>query len=140
MEAMKEGLGLGRGGRVFLFRTVRTSLAEVLEDGDLTSLGDSYVNFVYPLALSNRRGKPSGVKVKGSVLAEALRKAGLRGCLGSGMTRHALADAAEALLVYAWLNGCITLDESVAAVGKAKDAVEGLSLLLAAAEKRVTFL
>ena len=80
-----------------------------------------------------------GVRVKGSVLAEALRRAGLRGYLGSGMTRHALADAAEALLVYAWLNGCITLDECVAVFAKAGDAVEGLSILLATAKKRVTF-
>ena len=61
------------------------------------------------------------MKVKGSVLAEALRKAGLRECLGSGMSRHGLADAAEALIVYAWLNGCVTLDESVAIMGKAED-------------------
>jgi hypothetical protein len=87
----------------------------------------------------NRRRKPLGVRVKGSVLAEALRRAGLRDCLGSGMTRHALADAAEALLVYAWLNGHVTLDECVAVMGKAVDAVEGLSALLATAKKRVTF-
>ena len=73
------------------------------------------------------------------MLAEALRRAGLRDCLGSRMTRHALADTAEALLVYAWLNGCITIDECVAAIGKAGDAVEGLSALLATAKKRVIF-
>jgi hypothetical protein len=55
------------------------------------------------------------------------------------MTRHGLADAAEALLVYAWLNGRITLDDSVAIMGKAEGAVEGLSELLASAKKRVTF-
>ena len=97
------------------------------------------MNFLYSLALSSRKRKPVGTKVKGSVLAEALRKAGLRDCLGSGMSRHALADAAEALIVYAWLNGCITLDESVAIMRTAKDAVEGASVLLATAKKRVTF-
>jgi len=126
-------------GRVFWFRTARGSLAEVLADHDLASLGDAYVNFLYSLALSSRKRKPVGTKVKGSVLAEALRKAGLRDCLGSGMSRHALADAAEALIVYAWLNGCITLDESVAIMRTAKDAVEGASVLLATAKKRVTF-
>jgi hypothetical protein len=126
-------------GRVFWFRTVRESLAEVLADRDLASLGDAYVNFVYSLALSNKKKKPVGTKVKGSVLAEALRKAGLRHCLGSGMSRHALADAAEALIVYAWLNGCLTLNESVAIIGTGKDAVEGVSTLLATAKKRVIF-
>jgi hypothetical protein len=42
-----------------------------------------------------------GVRVKGSLLDEGLRTAGLRDCLGSGMTRHTLADAAVALIVYA---------------------------------------
>jgi hypothetical protein len=126
-------------GRVFSFRTVRISLSEVLADRDLASLGDAYVNFVYSLALSNMKRKPVGARVKGSVLAEALRKAGLRNSLGSGMSRHALADAAEAFIVYAWLNGCLTLDESVAMMRKGEDAVEGACLLLATAKKRVTF-
>jgi len=124
---------------MFSFRTVRGSLAEVLTDRDLASLGDAYVNFAYSLALSNRKRKPLGVRVKGSVLAEGLRKAGLRDLLGSGMSRHALADAAEALIVYAWLNGCLTLDESVAIMRKDEDAVEGMSALLTTAKKRVTF-
>jgi len=124
---------------VFSFRTVKGSLAEILEDRDLASLGDAYVNFTYSLVLSDKRRKPVGVRVKGSVLAEALRKAGLRDHLGSRMSRHALADAAEALIVYAWLNGRITLDESVTIMRKGKDAVEGVSELLATVKKRVTF-
>ena len=130
---------MSRGGRVFSFRTVKGSLAEILEDRDLASLGDAYVNFAYSLVLSDKRRKPVGVRVKGSVLAEALRKAGLRDHLGSRMSRHALADAAEALIVYAWLNGRITLDESVTIMRKGKDAVEGVSELLATVKKRVTF-
>jgi hypothetical protein len=103
-------------------------------------LGDAYVNFTCSLSFSNRRRSPLGVKVKGSVLAEAFRRAGLRDCLGSGMSRHALADAAEALIAYAWLNGHVTLDECVVIIEKAGDAVEGLSVLLETVKKRVTFL
>ena len=124
---------------MFSFRIVRGNLSEVLTDRDFASLGDAYVNFVYSLALSNMKRNPVGARVKGSVLAEALRKAGLRNSLGSGMSRHALADAAEALIVYAWLNGCLTLDESVAMMRTGEDSVEGVSLLLATAKKRVTF-
>ncbi len=127
------------GRRAFSFQTVRGSLAEVLADRDLASLGDAFVNFAYSLALSNRRRKPLGVKVKGSVFAEGLRRAGLRECLGGGITRHALADAAEALIAYAWLNGYVALDECVAVMGKTVDAVEGLSALLATVKKKVTF-
>jgi hypothetical protein len=118
---------------------VHRSLTEVLKDGDLASLGDAYVNFLCSLALSKKRGKPLGVRVKGSVLSEALRKAKLRSYLGSRMTSHEIANAAEALLVYAWLNGCNTLSESAEAVCKAENLVEGLSILLTAAKNRVTF-
>jgi hypothetical protein len=115
----QDGVELWAEVAVFSFRTVQGSLAEVLADRDLDSLGDAYVNFAHSLALSNRRRKPLGVRVKGSVLAEALRKAGLRDRLGSGMSRaHALADATEAMIVYAWLNGRLTLDESVAIMRK----------------------
>lgn len=108
-------------------------------DRRLASLGDSYINLAYSLALSNRIGKPSGAKVKGTVLAEALRKAGLREYLPSRMTRHMLADAAEAFIVYAWLNTGVTLEESVAILEKVEDPVEGLSNLLIAIKNRITF-
>jgi hypothetical protein len=121
------------------FAWTRRNLTEVLIDHALASLGDSYVNFVYSLAVSNRKGSPLGIKVKGSILAEALRKAGLRECLPSRMSRHSLADAAEALIVYAWLSRWISLDESVAIIGRKSDPVDGLSELLAKIKGRITF-
>jgi len=130
---------LGKCGKPFSFRWVQRSLNQVLIDHSLASLGDSYVNFVYSLAMSERKGAPLGIKVKGSMLAEALRKAGLRQCLPSRMSRHALADAAEALIVYAWLSNRITLGESVAVIEKEKDPVEGLNRLLSTAKERVIF-
>jgi hypothetical protein len=115
------------------------SLAEVLTDHSLASLGDTYVNFAYSLALSNRRRKPSGTKVKGSILAEALKKAELREHLPARMTRHMLADAAEALIVYAWLHNFVPLEESVAMLEKTGDPVDGFSQLLAKIKSRVKF-
>jgi hypothetical protein len=55
------------------------------------------------------------------------------------MTRHGLADAAEALLVYGWLNGIITLDDCLGAMRMNEDVAEGLSDLLAKVKERVTF-
>ena len=121
------------------FAWTRRNLDEVLVDHELASLGDSYVNFVCSLAISNRKGNPLGTKVKGSVLAEALRKVGLREFLPSRMSRHSLADAAEALIVYAWLSRWVSLEESVATMGRQSDAVEGLSELLAKIKGRITF-
>lgn len=132
-------LDLSKHRLIFSFVWARRSLNEVLTDHSLASLGDSYVNLVYSLVISNRKGKPFGGKVKGSILAEALRRAGLRECLPSRMSRHTLADAAEALIVYAWLSHCASLDESVAIVGREKDPAEGLGQLLKTIRRRVTF-
>jgi hypothetical protein len=115
------------------------SLREVLIDHDLASLGDAYINFVYSLVLSTRRGKPSGAKVKGTALAEALRRAGLRKYLPSRMTSHVLADAAEALIVYAWLCNCVTIEECVAILEKSVDLVDALTQLLITINKRIKF-
>ena len=127
--------------RVETFSFIKThgNITEVLTNHKLASLGDEYINFVYSLALSNRKGEPSGAKVKGSVLAEAIKKAELRKHLPARMTRHMLADAAEALIVYAWLHNYITLEESVAALEKTDDPIEGFRQLLATIKNRVKF-
>lgn len=124
---------MNAGSFLFPYR----SLTEVLEDHKLASLGDTYVNFVYSLALSQKNRKPTGVKVKGSLLAEALRRAGLREHVSSSVSSHDLADAAEALLVYAWLNGCVTLEESVKTLTRNDDPIEGLRQLLERIKSRI---
>ena len=113
------------------------SLSQVLTDEPLAALGDAYVNFVYSLALSKRTGKPRGKKVKGAPLAEAVRKAGLRESLPTRIDKHTISDAAEALLVYAWLSNFITLEESVEALEKTDDLEEGLTRLLLIAKEKV---
>jgi hypothetical protein len=75
--------------------------------------------------------------VKGSILAEALRRAGLREHVPSSVSSHVLADAAEALLVYAWLHNYLTMEKSVATLEKNEDLTEGLSQLLQTARKRI---
>lgn len=117
----------------------KKSLTEVLTDHELASLGDAYVNFAYSLALSIARRRPVGAKVKGTVLAAAVKKAGLRECLPSRMTRHSLSDAAESLIVYAWLNSCITLDETIAALANNEDHIEGFGKLLEVIRRKITF-
>ena len=115
------------------------NITEALTDHGLASLGDTYINFAYSLALSNRRGEPSGAKVKGSMLAEALKKAGLRDYLPSRMSRHMLADAVEALIVYAWLHDYVTLEETVVMLENVDDPVEGFTQLLIKIKNRIRF-
>jgi len=128
---------LKKNERTLSFLKTHKSLQEVLVNHGLASLGDAYINFVYSLALSNRKGKPSGAKVKGKALAEALRKAGLREYLPSRMTSHMLADAAEALIVYAWLHNYITLEETIGTLEKNEDPVEALTRLLITIKNRI---
>jgi len=73
----REGANLPKTNRSLLIEDY-TSLPQILADRKLASIGDAYINFVYSLALSQRKGKPSGAKVKETALSEALRKAGLR--------------------------------------------------------------
>ena len=113
------------------------NLTQVLSDRKLAALGDAYINFVYSLALSKRKGEPCGKKVKGSVLAEALRKAGLRTLLPSRLDRHDLADAAEALLGYAWLRGLTSLEEDINVLVHADALENGLTELLVEAKEKV---
>lgn len=133
---MFEDCALKKNNIASFFIEKHTNLTEVLKDHKLASLGDAYVNFVYSLAISNRNGEPSGAKVKGSTLAAAIKKAGLRDYLPSRMTRHMMADAAEALIVYAWLNNSITLEESVAALEKSDAPIEGFTQLLTKIKNR----
>jgi len=116
-------------------RPYRT-LPEVLTDRQLARLGDAYVNFVYSLALSEKKDQPEGRKVKGSTLAEALRKAELREMLPSRIDRHVLSDAGEALIVYVWLHRLLTLDESVQTLIENDSLEDGLEQLLRKAKDR----
>jgi hypothetical protein len=125
--------------KTFRFAKKHANLADVFADHKLASLGDAFINFAYSLALSNRKGQPSGAKVEGRLLAEALRKAELRKYMPSRMTRHMLADAAEALAVYAWLHRYITLEESIAILEKNEELVEGLTRLFITIKDRIKF-
>ena len=125
--------------KTFYFLKTHRNLTEVLTDHRLASLGDAFINFIYSLALSNKKGEPSGAKVKGRILAEALRKAGLRKHMPSRITCHMLADAAEALVVYGWLHHYITLEESTETLEKTEDLAEGLGQLLRTISDRIKF-
>ncbi len=130
---------MSKGYKLFSFLKKYDNLPQVMTDNELASLGDAYINFVCSLALSKRKGEPLGTKAKGKMLAEALKNAGLREYLPSRMNRHAFADAAEALMVYAWLCGYITLEDSVAILEKSDNQVEGLTKLLTTIKSRIKF-
>jgi len=113
------------------------SLQDVLLDHGLAMLGDAYVNFVYSLALSERQHKPVGRKVDSSILAMAVRKSGLRSLLPSRTDRHKQADAAEALIVYAWLNDVVSMEEAVCEIMSEESLEDAFCSLLQAIVKKL---
>lgn len=116
-----------------------TCLEDVFNDQNLARLGDAYVNFVYSIALSAREGKATGAKVSSHILAQALKRAELRDFLPKRRDRHALGDAAEALVAYAYLYGAISIEESVEALLSADNTVEAFANLLCQAKERLSF-
>jgi len=119
---------------MFTFIKQHESLSEILLDQKLAQLGDAYVNFLYSLAISKKTGEPAGIKVKGRLLADAFKKAGLRKFLPSRVDRHKQADAAEALIVYAWVRGSMTMEEGLEILEQNEDNVEAFSCLLLTAK------
>ena len=113
------------------------TLQEVLRDRKLAALGDAYVNFVYSLALSKKKGEPAGGKVDNRILSDALRKTGLRGLLPKRIDRHEQANAVEALMVYAWIQKVVTIDEAFHILESHKTITAAFCLLLQEARKKL---
>ncbi len=106
------------------------SLRELLLDKDLASLGDSYVNFVYSLAMSQKYGHPTGAKVNNKVLSNAVEASGLRGFLPHRVDRDTRGDAAEALLVFAWLQSVLEMEDCIKVLSKEQNITEAFAVLL----------
>jgi len=122
---------------MFAFIPQYRNLREVLMDQKLAALGDAYVNFIYSVALSKRKGEPTGAKVDSRLLAEALKKAGLRNLLPSRIDRHKQADAAEALIVYAWVQGSVTMEEGISILEQGEDMIEAFCSFLLTAKRKL---
>ena len=84
-------------------------------------MGDAYVNFVFSLGRSKALEEPQGIKVSDRILAEALRRSGLRQELPHRTTRQDCANAVEALLVYGYLNELVSLEETVEQIAAASN-------------------
>jgi len=114
------------------------TIRRVVQDKQLASLGDAFVNFIYSLALTKRNGRPEATKVSDRILSEAFRQAGLRELLGSRLSRKELANGAESLLVDAYRRQLITIDECVSILSQDPLGPEaGLSALLKLAAQRL---
>jgi len=112
------------------------NLKDVLLDKDLARLGDMYVNFVHSIALSQKLQRPTGAKVNNRILAEAVKKSGLRKMLPRRIDRHARGNAAEALIVYAWLQEIMSFEDGLKILRGSDDPTDAFTQLLQEIGKR----
>ena len=112
------------------FVTKYKNLIDAMMDQELAALGDAFVNFTFSLAISRKFNRPLGVKVRSSILSRALRKADMRKLLPHRFDRHKQADAAEALIVYGWIKGTVTIEECVAILERETEPDEAFSKIL----------
>lgn len=124
--------------KLFSFAPTHKSMQEILKDHSLATLGDAYTNLIYSIYLSKKAGKPTGAKADSRILSDSLKQAGLRKFMASRVNRHQQADAAEALLVYVWLQGLTTITESVYTMTNCENASEAFSSLLSDAKKKLS--
>ncbi|WP_370520091.1 ribonuclease III family protein [Thermococcus sp. LS1] len=82
-------------------------------DKGLSKFGDSLINFVFSLALSEYLGRPTGERVPNASLSIALELSGLRHVVPPRTDKHGKGDIAEAIFAYAWLEEKITVEEAV---------------------------
>ncbi|WP_258084679.1 ribonuclease III family protein [Thermococcus thermotolerans] len=87
-------------------------------DKGLAKFGDSLVNFVFSLALSEYLDRPTGERVPNASLSIALELAGLRHVIPRRTDKHGKGDIAEAIFAYAWLEGKITVEEAAGILRK----------------------
>lgn len=86
---------------------------EIGDVRELSGVGDSFVNLIYSIAVSNASGKPVCKRASNYVLSEAIYESGLREPAGHRVDRHGLADFAECLIFNAWLRKDISLETCV---------------------------
>jgi len=100
---------------------VKNSQKAVGTDKGLAKIGDGVVNLTYSIAKSIYLTKTSpnntvlrtGMKVGKKILANALKNASMKAFAKNRADAHDLADTAEALVAFVWLNNKISLDEII---------------------------
>lgn len=88
--------------------------------------------------MSGNKNEKVATSEQGKVLAQTIRKAGLKEYLSLRMTRRMLGLRAEFLVIHASLHGLLTLEETVTMLRKTDEAAEGFGHLLAAIKGGIT--
>ena len=89
------------------------SIEKAAKDKGLAKLGDEIINMVYSLAESVFINKPTGEKVNATTLSVSMKLSGLRHLAKTRANAHSIADSAEAIIAYAFLEKKVSLDDLV---------------------------
>ena len=125
------------GRKRFPFVPTYQTLTEVMVDSNLAAFGDTWANLIYSIYVSYKCKSLTGTRVGSRILSEALKQEDLRNLMPSRVTRHKLADAAEALLGYAWLKGVISINESIGLLLRGDEVIDAFTILLLEIKKRL---
>lgn len=107
----------------FLIEDINSNLSQkaIGTDKGLAKIGDGIVNLTYSVAKSiyltknssNNNVIRTGMKVSKMILSNALKNANMRNFSKNRADAHDIADTAEALVAYVWINNNMTLKEIV---------------------------
>ena len=107
----------------FLINDITSNLSQktIGTDKGLAKIGDGIVNLTYSIAKSIYLTKNSsnnsvirtGMKVSKTILSNALKNANMRNFAKNRADAHDIADTAEALVAYVWINKNMTLKEII---------------------------
>lgn len=93
------------------------SLRSILESKDLAHLGDFLTNFIYTCVRIGKFNLSGSIHVWDNSLRDAMEIADLRSALGKKTKPDRVADAAEALIAYAYFTELMDLDRMVEELG-----------------------
>jgi hypothetical protein len=107
----------------FLIDDINSNLSQktIGTDKGLAKIGDGIVNLTYSIAKSiyltknspNNNVIRTGLKVSKTILSNALKNANMRNFAKNRADAHDIADTAEALVAYVWINKKMTLQEII---------------------------
>ena len=107
----------------FLLKDLNSNLSQkaIGTDKGLAKIGDGIVNLTYSVAKSifltknssNNNVTRTGLKVSKTILSNALKNANMRDFAKNRADAHDIADTAEALVAYVWINNNMTLHEII---------------------------
>ena len=93
-----------------------STLRDILESKKLAQLGDFLANFVYSSVTIGNFDINGSVHVWDRSLKEAMEKANLRVEMGKKVKPDKVADAAEALIAFAYFRNLVSLEEMTAMI------------------------